>query len=200
VPIEIQNDIHCEAWYALHTRHQHEKMVQDVLTGKGFHVFLPLHSEVRAWKDRRKKISLPLFPCYVFIKGGLERRHQIITTPGIHGVVSYGGQPAAISPSEIEGIARMVASGVNLQPHPFLKSGDWVRIKTGTLEGIQGIFVRSKNVSRLVLTVEMLGKAVAMEVNASQVEPLKVVRTKQVEMDHGMDTETSHNSSISLSA
>jgi transcription antitermination factor NusG len=159
-------------WYALYTRHQHEKMVAHILTTKGFETLLPLYRVARRWKDRTKLLFLPLFPCYVFLNGGLERRLDIMTTPGIHALVSSAGQPAAIPPAEIDAIRRAVESGARLEPHPLLKSGDWVRVKCGPLEGIQGILVRKKNLYRLVLSVEMLGKAAAVEVDAVLVERL----------------------------
>jgi transcription antitermination factor NusG len=160
------------SWYAIYTRHRHEKTVDRILTGKGFETFLPLYSTVHNWKDRTKLLSLPLFPCYVFLKGGLERRLDIVTTPGIHAVVSTGGQPAAISHSEIEAIRRAVESGASVEPHPLLKYGDRVSVKSGPLEGIEGILVRRKNLYRLVLSVEMLGTAASVEIEALQVERL----------------------------
>jgi transcription antitermination factor NusG len=163
-------------WYAIYTRHQHEKVVAQILTSKGFKTFLPLCQAAHQWKDRTKELRMPLFPCYVFLNGGLERRLQIVTTPGIHGFVSYGGQPAAIPDSEIGAIRRVLESGVRIEAHPFLKSGDRVRIKSGPLAGINGILVRKKNLSRLVLSVEMLGKAASMEVDALQVEPVNAMR------------------------
>jgi len=157
-------------WYALYTRHQHEKTVAEILTSKGFEVFLPLYETSHRWKDRAKLLSLPLFPCYVFLNGGLERRLDIVTTPGIHSLVSYAGQPAAISFSEMEDLRRVVGSGVRVEPHPFLKCGDQVRVKHGPLEGVEGILVRKKNLYRLVLSIEMLGKSAAVEVDAFTVE------------------------------
>jgi transcription antitermination factor NusG len=165
-------------WYAIYTRHQHEKMVAQNLTSKGFKTFLPLYVTTRNWKDRTKTLSLPLFPCYVFLKGGLERQLQIITTPGIHGMVSSGGQPAAIPLFEIEAIRRVVESGMRVEAHPFLKCGDLVRVKRGPLEGIHGILVRKKNLCRLVLSVEMLGKSVVMEIDAIQVEKVSATRPR----------------------
>ena len=158
------------AWHAIYTRHQHEKTVAYILTNKGFETFLPLYPVTRRWKDRTKLLSLPLFPCYVFFKGGLERRLDIMTTPGIHALVSNAGQPAAIPPAEIDAIQRAVESGSRVEPHPLLKCGDWVRVKSGPFEGIQGILVRKKNLFRLVFSVEMLGKAAAVEVDAFLVE------------------------------
>ncbi len=165
------------SWYALYTRHQHEKMVHQVLTNKGFNTFLPLYAATHNWKDRTKALTLPLFPCYVFLKGGVERRLQILTTPGIYGVVSSAGQPAAIPESEIEAIRRVVQSGARVETHPYLKCGNWVRVKCGPLAGIEGILVRKKNVSRLVLSVEILGTAAAIEVSAFQVEEVNAPRT-----------------------
>ena len=161
-----------DSWYALYTKHQHEKTVARNLSCKGFEIFLPLYAAARNWKDRVKLVSLPLFPCYVFLRGDLGRRLDIITTPGIHVLVSNGGQPAAIPAAELDNIRQAVVSGTRIQPHPFLKCGDWVRVKCGPLAGMQGILVRKKNVYRLVLSIEMLGKAAAVEVDAVLVERL----------------------------
>jgi len=176
----------CESpWYAIYTRHQHEKMVAQVLTGKGFETFLPLYSTTHNWKDRSKALSLPLFPCYVFLRGGIERRLQIITTPGIYGLVSSGGQPAAIPDIEIEAVRRVVESGAQVEAHPYLKCGHWVRVKCGPLVGIEGILVRKKNISRLVLSVEILGTAAAIEIAAFQVEALSAPRLRNCNIGHG---------------
>jgi transcription antitermination factor NusG len=165
-----ENVVCDDSWYALYTRHQHEKMVHQILTNKGFNAFLPLYAATHIWKDRTKTLTLPLFPCYVFLKGGIERRLQILTTPGIHGLVSSAGQPATIPDIEIETIRRVVESGVPVEAHPYLKCGNWVRVKCGPLAGIEGILVRKKNISRLVLSVQILGTAAAIEVAAFQVE------------------------------
>jgi transcription antitermination factor NusG len=174
------------SWYAIYTRHQHEKTVAQILTGKGFNTFLPLYATTHNWKDRTKALTLPLFPCYVFLKGGIERRLQIITTPGIYGLVSSAGQPAAIPDMEIEAIRRVVDSGTRVEIHPFLKCGSWVRVKCGPLAGIEGILVRKKNVSRLVLNVEILGTAAAIEVAAFQVEVITAPRGK--DSNNGLGT------------
>jgi transcription antitermination factor NusG len=158
------------AWYAVYTRHQHEKTVAQILNNKGFETLLPLYSASRRWADRTKLLFLPLFPCYVFINASLERRLAIMMTPGVHALVSNAGQPAAIPPEEIDAVRRAVESGARVEPHPLLKCGDWVRVKGGLLAGIEGILVRKKNVYRLVVSVEMLGKAVAVEVDAFLVE------------------------------
>jgi transcription antitermination factor NusG len=99
-----------------------------------------------------------------------------MTTPGIHALVSSAGQPVAISPNEIDAIRRAVESGLHLEPHPLLNCGEWVRVKAGPLAGVQGILVRKKNLYRLVLSVPILGKAAAVEVDAFLVEGLSSKR------------------------
>lgn len=169
----------CPNWYALYTRHQHEKTVASILSQKGFEILLPLYPVTRRWKDRTKQLSLPLFPCYVFVHGGLERRLNIVTTPGIHGFVETCGLPAVIPKAEIDAVRQALDRGFRVEPYPFLKCGDWVRVKYGPLEGIEGILVRKKNLSRLVLSVELLEKSVAVEVDAAMVERVNrpIIRT-----------------------
>lgn len=160
------------AWYALHTRYQHEKTVAHILTSRGFETFLPLQTVARRWKDRSKRLSLPLFPCYVFLQGGLERRLDVVRTPGIHGFVGIAGQPAIVPQAEIEAVRRVVERGMQVEPYPFLRCGDWVRVVCGPLEGVEGMLVRKKNLFRLVLSVELLEKSAAVEVDVSMVERL----------------------------
>jgi transcription antitermination factor NusG len=166
------------AWWAIYTKHQHEKSVAEMLSGKGFEVFLPLHESMRRWKDRQKLLSLPLFPCYVFVRGILSRRLQVVTTPGIHMVLSKGEQIEVIPENEIDAIRRAVLGSYRIEPHPFLKVGERVRVTRGSLEGVEGILVRKKNLYRLVLSVDMLAQSVGVEVAASDVEPVTVVSTK----------------------
>lgn len=157
-------------WYALSTRHQHEKTVADLLTRKGFETFLPLYSVTHRWKDRSKVLNLPLYPSYVFLKGGFERRLQVLMTPGVLGVVSFAGQPGVIPDCEIEAIRRVVTNRLRVEPWPFLKCGDRVRVKDGPLEGVEGLLVRKKNDVRLVLSVELLSQSVAVELDSCLVE------------------------------
>ena len=161
-----------EGWWALYTRHQHEKVVAEMLEVKGFEVFFPQYESIRKWKDRRKVLSLPLFPCYVFVRGAASRRLQVVTTPGIHMVLSHGDRFATIPEAEIEAIRRTVEGRYRVEPHPFLNCGDRVRVTRGPLGGLEGILVRKKSLYRLVLSVEMLMKSVGVEIDASDVEPV----------------------------
>ena len=165
-------------WYAVCTRHQHEKTAAKILDYKEFEVFLPVYKARRRWQDRVKEISVPLFPGYLFVKAARQGCLPILTTPGVSSIVSCGGQPATIPFSEIEGIRRIVQSTLRVEPHPFLRCGDRVRVKYGPIAGVEGILLRKKNVARLVLSVEMLGKSAAVEVDATHVERVSVGRLR----------------------
>ena len=158
------------SWCAIYTRHQHEKAIAQILAAKGLEVFLPLYNSTRRWKDRTVHLSLPLFPCYLFLRGMKERRLDVVTTPGIVSVLSINGEPAAIPESEIESVRKAIEWGNRVEPHPFLRTGDRVRVISGPLQGLEGILVRRKNLYRLVLSVEILERSAAVEVDVSAVE------------------------------
>jgi transcription antitermination factor NusG len=164
---EANSDV---AWYALYTRHQHERTVASLLLGKGFQVFLPLYSAVHRWKDRDKQLSLPLYPGYVFLRDRLDRTLQILMTPGVHSIVGTADGPEPIPEFEIDAVRRVIETSWAVEPHPFLRCGDRARVTRGPLEGIEGTLLRKKNALRLVLSVEMLMKSVAVEIDASMVE------------------------------
>jgi transcription antitermination factor NusG len=159
------------AWWAVYTRHQHEKVVAEMLAAKGFDVFLPLYESARRWKDRSKVLSLPLFPCYLFVRGGIDRRLQVVTTPGVHMILYRGERVAIVPDAEIEALQRAVDGLLHVEPHPFLKCGTRVRVTRGALAGVEGILIRKKNLFRLILSVEMLAQSVSVEVHSSDVEP-----------------------------
>jgi transcription antitermination factor NusG len=158
------------AWYAVYTRYQHERVIAQHLTNKGIETFLPLYSAVHRWKDRNKEITAPLFPCYVFLQCSRERKLEIVSTPGVVGLIGSPSGPSEIPATEIETVRRAVESSSPIRPHPFLASGDRVRIKFGPLEGTEGILVRNKNLFRLIISVEMLGRSAAVEIDIAAVE------------------------------
>jgi transcription antitermination factor NusG len=161
-----------QAWYAIYTRHQHEKSAAQLLSHKGFDTFLPLYSATHQWKDRKKEVSLPLFPCYVFLNGDLGRSLDVLKTPGVVGFVSSAGQPAVIPTEQMEAVRHVVLRS-RAEPHPFLQTGDRVRVRAGSLAGVEGILVRKKNLCRLVISVDILGQSVATEIDASLVERVR---------------------------
>jgi transcription antitermination factor NusG len=166
------DSIRAPGWYALCTRHQHEKVIASALSTNGFEVLLPLYRAEHQWKDRKKQLSLPLFPCYVFVHTSLGERVEILRTSGVHQFVGFGGTPSVIPTEEIEALRRAVDSSLVVEPHPFLQFGDRVRVKSGPLEGFQGILVRQKNTCRLVLSIEMLSRSVAVEMDMTKIEKL----------------------------
>ena len=160
------------SWWAVYTRHQHEKTAAQMMETKGLDVFLPTYASVRKWKDRSKLLYLPLFPGYVFVQVGNARRLDVLTTPGVHMILSHGDQAATIPEEEIEAIRRTVEGHHRVEPHPFLKCGQRVRVMRGSLSGVEGILARKKNMFRLVLSVQMLAQSVAVEIDASDIEPV----------------------------
>jgi len=160
------------AWNAVYTRHQHEKHVADSLAGNGFEVFLPTYNVIRQWTDRKKQVSVPLFSCYVFVRSNFERRFRVVITPGVHSFVMFGGQPATIQDHEIDAIRKAVEGNFRVEPHPFLRCGDWVRVKSGPLTDVEGILIRKKGSYRLILSAELLGKSIAVEIDAFSVKPI----------------------------
>jgi transcription antitermination factor NusG len=173
--IEVRRE-KASPWCAVYTRHQHEKSIGEMLEAKGFEVFLPLYESTRRWKDRQKVLSLPLFPCYVFVRGAHERRLPVLTTPGVHMIISRGERVATVPDEEIEAIRRTVEGPFAVEPHPFLQCGERVRVIRGSLEGVEGVLIRKKNLYRLVLSVDMLAQSVAVEIDAMDVQPVVLER------------------------
>jgi transcription antitermination factor NusG len=168
--MEIQSAAGAPHWHALFTRHQHEKSVAFALSNKSHEVYLPLYRSVRRWQDRAKQLWLPLFPCYVFIRAGMDRQLQILTTPGIIHIVGWGGRLAIIPQAQLDAVRLIIESRLTVETHPYLQCGDRVRVKTGPLMGLEGILTRKKGVARLVVSMEMLGRSAAVEIDALNVE------------------------------
>jgi transcription antitermination factor NusG len=163
-----------QRWFALTAKHQHEPTVARLLDAKGFEVFQPTYTVVRRWKDRNKVIKLPLFPGYVLFCGGLERRVDVLSTPGVFSIVSFGETAAEISSEEIAAIRRATLNRMAIQPHPFLTVGDRVRVVRGPLVGVTGILQKQKDACRLILSIELLGRSAAVEIDATIVEKISV--------------------------
>jgi transcription antitermination factor NusG len=177
-PVLLENvpRVQPSRWFAIHTRYQHEKLVAATLQGKGLEVFLPTYDASHRWSDRTKRVTLPLFPGYLFFANDIDQRIQILSTPGVNAIIRAGNLPAEISNEEIAAIRRMVESTLRVEPHPFLNEGDFVRIKAGPLEGLEGIVSRKKDAVRLVLSIQILGQSAAVEIDGCAVERLKPSR------------------------
>jgi transcription antitermination factor NusG len=159
-------------WYAAYTCPRHEKYVAQQLVNRQIGSFLPLYSSVRRWKDRRRRIDLPLFPSYVFVQMMERNRLDILRIPGVVQLVCFQGKPAAIASAEIEALRRGSTGSVVVQPHPYLKEGRRVRIISGPMAGTEGIYIRRKQQTRLVISISLIQRAVAMEIGEADVEPI----------------------------
>ena len=158
-------------WYAAHVCSRHEKQVARQLEERRVSCFLPVYRSVRRWKDRRKELELVLFPGYVFVHLDLKDRLRVLQVPSVVRFVSFSGHPAPLPDSEIEALNNGLAGGVRAEPHPYLKVGRRVRVKYGPLAGAQGILVRRKDKFRVVLSIDLIMRSVAVEVDEADVEP-----------------------------
>ena len=159
-------------WHAIYTRPRHEKQVSVDLSSSNIEVLLPTHKVRRRWSDRYKIIEEPLFKNYLFVNIKPEERRRCLRPYGAIRFVSFEGGPAIIPTEEIEAIRKLLASDLPRNPYPYLKAGRRVRVKYGPLEGCEGVLVRKKDVSRLVLSIHLLQRSVIAEIDAAWVEPL----------------------------
>jgi len=159
-------------WFALQVWSRREGLVATQLRGQGYECFLPLSKSIRRWSDRVKEVELPLFPGYLFCRFDLHNRGPLLMTPGIRQIVGVGRTPMSVEESEVEAIRQALASGLPSQPWPFLQIGERVRVSHGSLKNLEGILVNFKGSNRVVLSVTLLQRSVAMEVDLSWVTPL----------------------------
>ena len=172
------------SWFALQIRARRESGVASILEGKGYELFLPLYTCRKRWSDRIKHVETPLFPGYLFCRFNAQDRFPILSTPGVIQVVGYNRLPVAVEDSEIQAIQTLVASGLPNQPWPFLEVGDRVRIEGGALRGLEGILVEFRGHHRLVLSISLLHRAVAVEIDSASVKSLRAspdLRSKAAE-------------------
>jgi transcription antitermination factor NusG len=159
-------------WFAIGTAPRKEKAVSSAIAAKGFEHFLPLYEKRALWSDRIKVSAVPLFPGYVFCRLDVQYRLPILITPGVREIVGTGKIPTPIADSEIQAIRCALTNGFPLEPCDHLEEGDRVRVKKGPLGGLEGIFVRHRNHDRLVLSVSLIQRSVAVEVDRLCIEPL----------------------------
>ena len=156
-------------WFALQVRTRHEAGVAGHLNGKGYEWFLPIYKSRRRWSDRMKEIEAPLFPGYLFCRFNPHDRLPILKTPGVTQIVGYNHVPIAVDEAEISAIRALVASGIPNHPCSFLTVGNRVRIEEGALRGMEGILMELKGKRRLVLSITLLQRSVAVEIDSEAV-------------------------------
>jgi transcription antitermination factor NusG len=157
-------------WYAVYTCVRHEKRVAEQMEQRQLRSFLPLYRALHRWKDRRKEVEMALFPGYVFVQMDLQHRLRVIEIPSVVHLVCFQGKPTPLPRVEIEGLRRGALGRVRMEPHPYLQAGRRVRMRSGPVAGLEGILLRRKEGARLVVSIEMLMRAVAVEVDEADVE------------------------------
>jgi len=162
-------------WYAVQTRARNEKAISERLQEQGLTTFLPLVTEIRRWSDRKKKVELPLFSCYLFVKlvaGDNDERMRVYRTNGVFRIVSMRGELIPVPDEQIEALRAVVTQQVPWTEHPFLKIGQRVRIRGGSLEGVEGVLLSRNGDRTLIISVDAIQRSLAVRVEGYDVEAL----------------------------
>jgi transcription antitermination factor NusG len=167
------------SWFALWVKSNREKIVAEAATRKGYENFLPLYRSRRRWSDRYRDIDLPLFPGYVFCRLDVRKRLPLLTIPSVVQIVGIGKVPIPVDDDEIAAIRTLVWSGLSLQPWPLLEAGHRVRIAEGPLRNVEGIVIEIKGSYRLIVSITLLQRSVAVAINRSWVRPMEPQRALQ---------------------
>jgi transcription antitermination factor NusG len=181
--VEILNDTsrtvaQSPQWYAVQTRSRHEKRVSEQLLSKAIQVFLPIQRCRHKWRNGvLADVDLPLFPCYLFAKPAAQERVNLLRLPGVVGLAASTARPSVIPEEEIE-LLRHLTETFQAEPHPFLNAGDPVRIISGPMTGLEGILIRRKQQLRLVLSVQVIMRSIAIEVGEFDIEPISTTHRK----------------------
>jgi transcription antitermination factor NusG len=161
-----------QQWYAAYTCANHEKRVAAELGAREVEHFLPLYSSVRRWKDRRVNLDLPLFPGYIFVRLALRDRLRVVQIPSVVRLVGFNGLPTALPDTEMEILRTGLSRSLRAEPYPFLTVGRRVRVTGGPFAGLEGILRRKKTNLRVVVSLELIQRSVAVDVDAADVRPM----------------------------
>lgn len=156
-------------WCVAYLHARHEKVVAHHLTARSVENFLPVYQAVRNWNGRRAKVQMPLFPCYIFVRIQSSERLRLFETPGFVRLVCFNGNPAVLPDEEIEGMRNAVLLH-QAQPCEYLKRGDRVHITAGPLRGLDGVVLREKNATRVVVSVDCIMRSFVVELDANHLE------------------------------
>lgn len=161
-------------WYALHTRARHERVVEHRLREQGLETFLPTVMEVHRWTDRKKKVEVPLFACYVFVRCGLtpEDRTRVFRVESVLGFVGVRGAGTPIPDEQIESVRMLLSQETPCRSHPFLKVGQRVRVRGGALDGVEGVFLSENGDRSLIISVDVIQRSLAVRIDGYDVEPV----------------------------
>jgi len=171
--METLYDLNSHPWFAVRVKSRSEKSVAEIARYNGFEQFLPLYRSRRRWSDRVKSLDLPLFPGYVFCRVDPVCRLQLLTIPGVQHIVGAGKTPLPVSDGEILALQVAAQSGLPAEPWPFLRAGQRVLLEDGPLAGLEGLLVEIRKNYRLLLSVSLLNRSVAVEIDRDWVTPLR---------------------------
>lgn len=162
------------AWYALYTRSRFEKKLMSELSDRSIEVFLPMREVLSRWKDRKKRIWIPLFPGYIFVHqvNTPANRYRVLNVPGAVRFVGFNSQTVPIPQEQIDGVRRFLETNLAVDPYPYMTIGRRVEVIAGPLKGIQGKLVQKKGRFRFVIQVDLIRQAVSVEIDASDVRPI----------------------------
>jgi transcription antitermination factor NusG len=163
-------------WHVAQTRSRHEKCVDAQLSRNSIESYLPLFDSVRKWRDRRTRLQLPLFSGYVFVRIPWRERLRVLKIPGVVRLLSFAGVPAFLEDAEVERLRKGLLQGLRAEPHPFLATGRRVRVRNGPLAGCEGVLKRWKDKTRVVISLEMIHRSIALDIDASNLELLRSAR------------------------
>ena len=161
-------------WVAAYTWSRHEKYVAEQLRQRSVEAFLPVYSVQRRWKERRATVVLPLFPSYVFARILPREQLRVLEVPGVAHIVSFQGRPAVVADEEIE-VLRNVLAARPSRPHPYLRAGARVRIRSGALQGLEGVVTREKGHDRMIVSVDFIMRSMAVELEVRDLDSLEPV-------------------------
>jgi len=161
-------------WYALHTRARHEKSVERRLRDQGMETFVPTTMQVHRWSDRKQKVEVPLFSCYVFVRCALsaEDRTLVYRVESVHGFVGSRGSSLPIPDDQIESIQKVLTQAAPWRSYPFLKVGQRVRIRGGAMDGVEGVFLSENGDHSLIISVDAIQRSMAVRIDGYDVEPV----------------------------
>jgi len=164
-------DNNAPRWFAACTSHHHEKYVNRQLIERHITSFLPLYRHSRKWTDRRKVVDLPLFPGYIFVHIAERDRVRVLELAGVARFITLQGRPVPLEDHEIESLRSGLEGGVIAEPHPLLCVGSRVRVVRGSMTGLEGILVRKKNGTRVVVSLRAIMRSIALEIDTLELEP-----------------------------
>jgi transcription antitermination factor NusG len=159
------------SWYAVYTNTHHEKQVALQMAQRSIEHHLPLYDSVRRWKDRRVRLQMPLFPGYIFVRIALCDRLHVLQIPSVVNLVSFAGRPAPLKDDDIHALQNCLRHGHPVEPYAYLQVGRRARVQRGLLQGLEGIILRRKNKTRLIVSFDLIQRSVSVEIDGMDMAP-----------------------------